>query len=62
MASVAVLGDDLPVGADVLAVVATETPVEIIVTNVVGMSLPVNFHIGEETGAVDVLHGSDRLL
>ena len=55
VAGLAVLGDDLAVGADVLPVVAAEAAVEVEVADVVGMRAPVELHFGEERELVDAL-------
>ena len=61
VALVAVLADDLAVGGNVLAVMATEASVVIVVPKVVGMGLPVQFHFGECRAAIDCLHFVDGI-
>ena len=41
------LADDFAVGTDMLAVMAAEASVEVVVAEIVGMGLPVQLHLGE---------------
>ena len=56
MALVAFPADDFAVGADMLAVVAAEASVEIEVSEIVGMCLPVQLHLRECGALEDLLH------
>jgi len=50
---------DLAVFADMVAIVAAEAAGKIEMPNIVGMVLPVHFHVGEESGAIDALELGD---
>ena len=56
MALVAVFADHLAIGADVLSVVAAETSDGIVVSQVVGVGLPVQLHFRERGAAEDLLN------
>ena len=58
MTDVAVVSDDfLRVGgADVFAIVAAETPLNIIMSDIIGMTLPVNLHFRKEVRLIDALN------
>ncbi len=62
VAGIAILADDFAVSADVVAVMATEASRSIEVTNVVGVRLPVDVHLGEERRAEDSLQLLGRSL
>ena len=55
MANIAVVSNDLASTAHVLTVVATKTTIEIKMSDVVRVSLPVSLHFGEKIGAKDSL-------
>src|SRR5664279_1467346 len=59
VARVAVLADDLAVLADVVAIVTAETAWIEHVPDIVGMGLPIHFHVWEEGGFVDALQLGD---
>src|ERR1700686_3604283 len=61
VALVAILADDSAVGADVLAVMAAEATVVVVVPEVVGMRLPVQLHFGEGGTFEDLLNLGDRI-
>src|SRR5580704_12488610 len=61
VAGLAVLGHHCSVGANVLAVMATETTVEVEVTDIVGMGLPVQLHLGEGRIPINSLQLVDRI-
>src|SRR5579864_8615754 len=59
VALVAVLADDLAVGADVLAVMAAKAAVVVVVPQIVGMCLPVQLHLGKRRALKDCLNLGD---
>src|SRR5208337_4573139 len=62
VARVAILADDPAFLAHVVAIVAAEASLEVKVTDIIGMRLPVELHLGEEGGAIDALQlGYGRL-
>src|SRR5580765_5475374 len=61
MALVAVSADDLSVGTHVLSIVATETSVVVVVSEIIGMGLPVQFHLGERGVFEYLLDLGDRI-
>ena len=56
MALVAIAAHDLAVRADVLAIMTAETAVEVVVAEIVGVSLPVQLHFREGRVFEDLLH------
>jgi hypothetical protein len=60
MAAVALFRDDLSFSAYMLAVVASEAAGKVKVADVVGMSPPVHFHLGEDGRPEDALHLGNR--
>ena len=50
----------LPIGAGVLAVMASETTGPVFVANVVRINPPVRLHFGKEIVAINLLHDRDR--
>src|SRR5579864_252760 len=61
VALVAILADNSAVGADMLAVMATEATVVVVMPKVVGMRLPVQLHLGEGRAFEDLLNLGDRI-
>jgi hypothetical protein len=61
MANTAILPDHFPVRTQVLAVVATETAIGIEMAEIVGMGLPIQFHLRKSCPAEDLLHLIDRI-
>ena len=59
VADVAIVPDDFARAAYVLAVVTAEAPLRIVMAYVVGVSLPVNFHLREKVGLKDPLQLGD---
>src|SRR5579859_5157737 len=57
----AVFADYLAVGAGVLAVVAAEASVVVVVAEIVGMRLPVQLHFGERGAPENILDFGDRV-
>src|ERR1700722_7508803 len=53
MASIAVVGDSLPIRAGVTAVVAAEATRRIVVAEVVGMNAPKTMHVRENVAEID---------
>lgn len=62
VADVAVSGDRFAVVADVIAVVAAEASVEIKVSDIVRVRLPVGLHFGEDVSLKDPLNLANRTL
>ena len=62
MTDIAVVADDFARVADVLAVMTTKTTVEIKMSDVVGMSLPVGLHLREKIRSKDPLKFGGRCL
>ena len=59
VALVAIPANDPAVAAHMLAVVATEAAIEIIMAEIIRMSLPVQFHLGEGGVLKNLLEFSD---
>src|SRR5512142_1919667 len=55
VAGIAFLGNDLALGAHVLAIMTTETTGEVEVADVVVMGFPVQLHLGKSRAAIDAL-------
>ena len=60
MADVAVVANYLATVTDVLAIVTTKTSGRIEMSDVVRVSGPIGFHLGEEVSLEDALRLSDR--
>ena len=61
MAAVAILGDGLAVRGDVRAVMTTETPGKIHVTEIVRIGAPGNLQIRENVAVINRKHGPASL-
>src|ERR1051326_867999 len=61
MTGIAFLGNDFTLGADMLAVMAAEAPVEIEVSNIVGMGFPVQLHLQELCAGIYLLDFIDGI-
>ena len=59
MADVAIVANDFAGVTDVLAVVTTKTSGRIEMADIVRMSRPIRFHLGEEVGPEDALSFAD---
>src|ERR1700733_1396274 len=60
VASAAFVSDDLPVGAEVLAVMAAKTALRVIVADVISRRLPICLHLGKEIGLIEPLYLGNR--
>jgi len=56
----AFVSDNLPVVAEMLAIVTTETALGIVMSDVVDVCLPIRLHLREKVGLVDPLKLGDR--
>src|SRR6185312_8326291 len=60
MADVAVVANHLAGGTEVLSIVTAEATKVVVVTHIIGMRLPVDFHLRENAGRENLLHLRDR--
>ena len=51
-----IVADHTPIGREVLAVVAPETALSIVVPNVIRVCLPIRLHLGEKICSIDPLN------
>src|SRR3972149_3231436 len=60
MAQVALQADGFLIGVQMFAIVAAKTARRILVTDIVGMGIPIGFLMWKYTLAIYILQGSDR--